>query len=348
MSVISPTTDYGFGAQLVANSAALKAQVDTLTEQSSTGYIAPDLAGLGNGVGTALNLGTQIAQITVTQNNITAATTQIQASQSVMTQLTNIAQQFETSATQLATTSSVDINALATQAQDALGEVAGLLNTQSNGQYLFSGQDTGNPAVPDANDILSSDFFTSIQTAVSGLATNGAAATEASATTAATSNTPFSSTMGTAVPTVTGADGQQVGIGIIAGTNAVAVSPTTNSTGSYALDLMRNLAILGSLSDSQGNAAGLATLATDTASSFQAVVEGVSTDAGLLGSRQTLLTDQSTQLGSLSTALSTQLSSAQDVDMATVATRLSLSQTQLQASYQLIADLKSLSLVDYL
>jgi flagellar hook-associated protein 3 FlgL len=348
MSGISPTADYTFGAQLIANSAFLKAQVDTLTEQSSTGYIAPDLAGLGRGVGTALNLGAQISQITVTQTNITSATTQIQASQSVMTQLTSIAQQFETSATQLGTTSEVDITALATQAQDALTEVAGLLNTQSNGQYLFSGQDTGNPAVPDADSILSSSFFTSIESAVSGLASNGATATEASATTAATTNTPFSSTLGTAQPTVAGANNQQVPIGIIAGTNAVAISPSSNTTGSYMLDLMRNLAIIGSLTSSQSSATGLTTLAGDLATSFQSVVTGLSTDAGYLGSKQTLLTDQSSQLTDLSTALSTQLSSVQDVDMPTVATKLSQAQTQLQASYQLIADLKTLSLVDYL
>jgi flagellar hook-associated protein 3 FlgL len=348
MSGTVQATDYGFSAQLIANSAALKAQVDKLTEQSSTGYVAPDLGGLGARVGTAVDLGAQVARIKATQTDITSATTQIQAAQSVMTQLSKIAQQFETSATQLATTSSVDIGALAGQARDALAEVAGLLNTQSNGQYLFSGQDTGNPAVPNDANILTSTFYTSIQTAVGTLATNGAAATEASATTAATGNTPFSATRGTAVPTVAGVNGQQIGIGIVAGINAAAVSPASNSTGSYMLDLMRNLAVLGSLTASQGNATGLSTLATDTASSFQAVVVGLGTDAGLLGSRESLLTDQSTQLGDLSTALSVQLSSAQDVDMASVATRLSQAQTQLQASYQLIAAMKSLSLVNYL
>jgi flagellar hook-associated protein 3 FlgL len=48
------------------------------------------------------------------------------------------------------------------------------------------------------------------------------------------------------------------------------------------------------------------------------------------------------------TALQSQLPDAQDVDMASTLSQLTQTQTQLQASYHLIADSQSLSLVSYL
>ena len=44
-------------------------------------------------------------------------------------------------------TSAVDT--IAASARDALGQVAGLLDTQDGGVYVFAGQDTANPPVPD-------------------------------------------------------------------------------------------------------------------------------------------------------------------------------------------------------
>jgi flagellar hook-associated protein 3 FlgL len=54
------------------------------------------------------------------------------------------------------------------------------------------------------------------------------------------------------------------------------------------------------------------------------------------------------QLDDVTTALKGQVSDAQDVDMAETLSRLSQTQTQLQASYQLIAMLRGLSLANVL
>jgi len=53
-------------------------------------------------------------------------------------------------------------------------------------------------------------------------------------------------------------------------------------------------------------------------------------------------------LSDTQTALTGQLSSAQDVDMTSTLTNLSLTETQLQASYQLIATASGLSLAKFL
>ena len=54
------------------------------------------------------------------------------------------------------------------------------------------------------------------------------------------------------------------------------------------------------------------------------------------------------QLAATETALSGQVSSAENVDMAATLSQLSLVQTQMQASYQLISAMSGLSLVNFL
>ena len=347
---IGVTTDYAFGSQLIGNSQQLKQQVSQLTLQSSDGYISPTYAGLGSGAAEALSLQPQIAGFATLQDNINTASTRMQATQSVMTQLTQIATSFEQSATQLGTTGGTDVDALASQARNALQQVTGLLNTQSGNVYLFAGQDTTNPPVPDPAGLARSSYFTAIQTAVAGLATNGAAATEAATLTAATTaaNSPFSATLSTQPPVADLGDGQQVATGISAGANLVATITGTDTTGSYVNDLLRALSTLGSLSSSQNSATGFSALAGAVAGNLQKVVTALGTDSAALGAVQDQVTATGSNLSALSTALTQQLTNVEDVDIASTATRLTQAQTQLQASYKLISELSSLSLVNYL
>jgi flagellin-like hook-associated protein FlgL len=67
-----------------------------------------------------------------------------------------------------------------------------------------------------------------------------------------------------------------------------------------------------------------------------------------MGDQQAALTNEQASIGDTTTALKGQLSNAEDVDLASTLTQLSSVQTQLQASYQLIAGLQSLSLTRYL
>ena len=81
---------------------------------------------------------------------------------------------------------------------------------------------------------------------------------------------------------------------------------------------------------------------------MQSASSALNTDIAGLGTRQDRLASAKIELGDTATALTTQLSNVQDVDIAKVATELSAAQTQLQASYQLIATLGQLSLAKYL
>lgn len=341
--------EYGNLMQVLAGNAALRKQVDLLTQQSSDFKVSDTYAGLGSSAHVSLDLRPQLAHASALTDNITAATGRMQTTQAVMTQLTQIASSFAASLNTV--TASGDVDTLAAQARDALKQVAGLLNTTNGDVYVFAGQDSATAPVPSGDAILSSSFFTQIQTAVGGLATNGAAATIAATMAAATSpaSTPYASTLGTQPPVVDIGNGQFIATGIIAGVNSDAVQTGGSTTGSYTTDLMRALATIGSMSSSQIDlGSDFTSLIDDTRASLQGAISAMSTDSAMLGSRQNTLSDASDQLSQVSKALTAQISGVEDVDMPTVAAQLSQAQTQLQASYQLIAGMKQFSLVNYL
>jgi flagellar hook-associated protein 3 FlgL len=267
---------------------------------------------------------------------------------------------------------SSDVDSIAASARDALNQVAGLLDTQDAGVYVFAGQDTGNPPVPNPNSILTSGFYTQINNSVSafnGVAPNDAASVANATFAVATSNAPGTSPFSTylsqpaaalqaALPTVQVGQSSSEPIGIPASANGLipnSVSSGTtitggppSTTGSYMRDVLRALATIGSLSSAQVSDPGFQDLVQDTRVSLSSAVSAVGQDAGVLGNVQSSLTSTQTQLSDTQTALTTQVSSAQDVDMASTLSQLSLVQTQMQASYQLIAGLSGLSLVKFL
>ena len=345
-------------SQLTAGLGQIKRNFDTLTEQASSGLISNSYAGLGGTAPVALALGPQIADLQTAQTNIAAASGPAQITQTAMTQIQAIAANLLAEMPTLDGVSSDGIDTVAASARSDLATVAGLLDSQYNGAYVFAGQDTANPPVPDPDQITTSGFYTQINTAVSALTTNGAAATVATTLTIASSttvgNSPFSATYlaqpasSLTPPSVATGAGQSQSLGLLASANIGPVSTGTSTTGSYMLDLMRALATVGSLSSSQASDPNFAAVVADTQTSVTGAILSMSTDVGILGEQQSSLTTLSTTFSDTQTALTGQLSSAQDVDMASTLSNLSLMQTQLQESYQLIAAVSGLSLAKFL
>jgi flagellar hook-associated protein 3 FlgL len=362
-------SDYSVMSSLIANANTVKQQLDTLTNQASTGLIGNTYAGLGAGASVSLNLRPQIANLQTWQNNVDAANGQMSVTQSTMNSIESIASNFYAQLNNLEGVASSEIDSVAANARDALSQVANLLDTQDGGVYVFAGQDTGNPPVPDPDNILNTGFYTQINTAVTNLATNGAAATANTTFAVANSNaagtSPFSTwlsqpyaTVQASLPTVQVGQTQTETIGIPASANGLiptsAPGSTTivggppASTGSYMRDVLRALATIGSLSSSQANDTGFQDLVQDTRVSLNGAVTAMNEDIGVLGNVQSSITTTQSQLSDTQTALTAQASSAEDVDMAATLSQISLVQTQLQASYQLIAGQSGLSLVKFL
>ena len=357
IGVTGAAVSYGFSAVLINNATIVHQQLNTLAEQASSGLIAQTYAGLGGGAGVALDLSPHITSLQTYQDNIGRATGSMRLTQVSMGQIQQIAAKFVAQIPNMNGLNPTLTDSIAANARSALTQVAQLLDSQNGSAYIFGGQDNANPPVPDPNDILSSGFYTQINTAVTSLSANGAAATIAATLSIAGSNasgtSPFSAYLSQPAsalksPVVQTGDGTTEQIGMLASANSAVTSTGTSTTGSYMRDLMRALATLGSLSSAQVNDPNFAPLVQDTATVLTGVVSTMATDVGVMGDRQSRLTDTQTQLSNTAVALKTQVSVAQDADIATTLTQLTAVQTQLQESYRLIAAANSLSLVNFL
>ena len=344
-------SDYGTLGSAVYASTAIKSQLNTLSAQIASGHVADSYAGLGAAAKTSVDLQAQIKHLTAQSSAIDAVTGQMGVAQSALTRITSITSQFNAQLASLNNITPSQVDSVAANARSALQQVATLLDTTDGGNYVFAGTDSATPPIPDPQNILTSGFYTQIATAVGGLAANGAAVTAASTLTIAASDTagttPFSGPPGE-VATVQLGQGAPVRTGVLANANTLTVSTGTSTTGSYMRDILRGLATLANLSSSQVNATGFTALVQDTRTSLSGAITAIGSEAGTLGDLQTSLTDVQKQNGQIGTALTAQVSSVQDVDMAATISSLSQVQTQLSASYKLISEISRLSLVDYL
>ncbi len=350
--------DYGLLGRLIANSGAVHDRLSTLTAQAGSGRIADTYAGLAAGGGTSLAVAPVLAHQQTWSANIDAASGRMQVTQTALSQVSDIASSFYAKTDTLNGLDASDVDSVAAAARDALRQVAGLLDSKDGDTYVFGGQDSGTPPVPDPDGIASSGYMTQIQGYVGSLATAGVAATLAGTMATAVSDaagvSPFSAGLaptaaGATRPSVQVGEGQHVAIGILANANGdVASTGGGSTTGSYMRDVLRSLATLGALSSSQLGTAGFSAVVADTRTSLGGAITALNADAGVLGDRQSQLQASKTAMSATTTALQAQVSGTTDVDMAATLSQLSQVQTQLQASYQLIAGVQSLSLTKYL
>jgi flagellar hook-associated protein 3 FlgL len=352
MSMSLSATDFGTLDQIVNATGQVRQQINQLTQETSSGYLSSNYAGLGPSAAPALDLSVQISQTTQLQANTQNAASVQSAAQTALGQIESVASNF---ASQLLSmeTEPANIGVVSVSAQTALQQVAGLLNTRVGDVYVFAGQDSATPPIPNPNGMTQTAYYTAIQNAVAGLSTNGATATQAAALAAATNgaNSPFAPSLGTSVQsTVDLGGGVQVALAPLADANSDAQSTGvgTTSTGSYTQDILYGLSSLANLTAAQSTDANFLPFVQGLVTTFNGAVSAINTDIGALGDRQDQVNSAQTDLGDTSTTLQSQLSNLQDADLAQVATKLSQAQTQLQASYQILATLGTLTLARFL
>jgi flagellar hook-associated protein 3 FlgL len=354
MTSVTAATDIGTANTLLTNVGLIQQTISNLTAQTSSGLISSDYAGLGNNAITALDLSQEIALNATQQNNATQAANVQSVTQTALGQIQSLVSTFSSDLLNSASTGSSGLPSLAAQARSALNQVASLLNTQVGTVYIFAGQDSSNPPVPDSSDMTSSGFYTAVQSAVATVTTAGAASVQAQllAIAGPGATSPFSTTLEASnqPPTVDLGTGLSVQVGMLAdqNTDAVSAGTGTSSTGSYMRDILMSLATIGSLGTADASNTQVQSLLSETETTLSNADDAINTDIAGLGARQTTITNAQSDLTATATSLTAQLSAVQDSDTASVATQLATAQSQLQASYQIIADLSQMTLSKYL
>jgi flagellin-like hook-associated protein FlgL len=153
MSISAVGSQAAIAAQQLVN---MRSQFDELERQLSSGQKSANYAGLGTDSGVTVGLNAQLSALGAFDNSINMVTTRIGLMSNALSSMTDVANTVQTAidnANPPATTGSAGI--AQETAQGSLGQLLDLLNTQSGGHYLFSGNATNQPATDTIDHILS-------------------------------------------------------------------------------------------------------------------------------------------------------------------------------------------------
>lgn len=286
----------------------MRTQASTLSTQIATGQVSSNYAGIAPQAAQVVDLTATQSQQQGYINTIGTVTTRLKTMSLAMQNISSIATSFQNT---LATSAFSPGGASVQQtAQQLLTELGSYLNTQDGTRYVFSGNQTSTATFDPAGLPNPGDLVTNVAAGYYG-GDNGIA----QATVDNNVNTQYG---------VTGnnpAFEQIIRVLNYYANNATPLSqsnPTDVANANTAQQML-------------GNAA-------------QSVEQLVATD----GEQQADLNQLSTAHKNAITLASTSLNNIEQIDSATAITQLNTLQTQLQASYQTINVLQSMSLVNYL
>lgn len=346
--------------RLNADSALIRARVETLARQGASGRRAEVLGDIAPDVPRAINLSNDISRRENYGSTIDQALGRTGVMQATLQRLKDIASEFRSNvAIRLDPKDPAALATVQARAKSAALEVGSLLNTRVNGEYLFGGSDLSNPPVPNAGALLSSPLANAINAQLASLTDGNAAAVAAGTLAAAQDGSPGASVFSTFLedPAAGGAeprrsvpagDGLSVAYGIAANRNGTA-SSTGETTGSWARDLLRGLLSMAALGPAQAaQADGFTALAGTLRAGMQSAEEALSEEMGALGSVEQQLGSARTRHQVISDTLRSQLADITDVDLASTLTRLQATRNSLEASYRMMSSMASLTLAQFL
>jgi flagellar hook-associated protein 3 FlgL len=366
MSSTTGISSYGALDQILASTSALRSQYATLQEQTTTGLVSQNYAGLGSASSQAMDLTAAINQGKAYAQSITQAQGKASAMQNVLSQIGSIVSNMSSSAGTISgSTPGSSVTAMAQQATQDLSQIASLLNTTFGGDYIFSGTDTANPPIPSPQNITSSGMFTQIGAQVSALATvpttppvatvisntvSIAASTAAGTTIFSSYLTGAGSTEGSTAPTqVQIGPYSSVTLDLPANQNVGAVSdPSINGTGSAINDIIRSLSVVANSTSAMISNPDFAQLMQNVSTTLTSAGGTLAQESGYIGISQNTMTSAANAQSSTQTLLQTQLTNLTNVDMVTAISNLQAVSNQLQSSYALLGQVSHLNLASYL
>ncbi|HEX4192435.1 MAG TPA: hypothetical protein VHY80_05025 [Stellaceae bacterium] len=294
--------------QMLQYLSQLQSQGQTLENQIASGQKSQTYAGISSQAGQVINLEATQSQQQGYMNTIGTVTTRLQTTSLAMQNISSIATSFQKT---LANSAFAPNGASVQQtAQQLLTELGSYMNTQDGSRYVFSGNQTSTPTFDPTN-----------------LPNPGSLSTNVAAN-------YYGGDNGIAAATVDNNVTMQYGV-------------TGNNPSFEQIVRVLNFFANDSTPLSQSNAADVANVNQAQqmlGTAAQAVQQLVATNGEEQGDLAQLKTAHQNAL----TLAQTSLNSVEQVDSATAITQLNTLQTQLQASYQTMNVLQSLSLVNYM
>jgi len=328
----------------------IKATLSQDQVEITTGQYADLGVKLGEQSGYELSLRNQRDLLrTLTAAN-SVASTNLTSTQDV---LSSISQSAQNVMNQLTAWKSADSSGSVLQAlgANALQELTSNINTASNGQYLFGGQNSGVAPLADYFSTPTSAGKTAIDQAFQttfGVSPNspGAASISPSALQAFLTGSFAALFQGSSWSSDwSSASNTNATLEIAPGQSAT-VTTSANQPGVQAL--AQAYAMISEFAGSSLSSAAQQVVSSTAASMISQGMSGITSTQATIGMVQQRISDANSMMSSQQTLLQTQIGNLDDVNAAEVATNINLLSTQLQAAYELTAQLQKLSLAQYL
>ncbi len=331
----SPVSELGKNAQSIGLVNNLNYQLQVLQRQVSTGKKSETFGGLGGAQAQlTLSLRDQLGALSNYQSTIAnvklRADTMGTALASIPVDASDILAKMK--AVPQGGGNVPNLTILKDAANTMLQSVMTKLNTRVDGKYVFAGNQTATAPLADTSAAL-----TNVDTILADYETGTPAATVITSLNGMTNaNIGYASNIAAAGTVTARID------------EGVTIDYTVKATESPFKDLITGLAMISQLDYSAAHAADFYTLFNNAMSRIDGASSSINTRNGQLGVTRRQLEDTSNTHGDTSGTVEANLAKAEDIDPAAAATKLSNLQTQIQAAYSLIAQLKGLSLVNYL
>lgn len=147
------------------------AKVTDLQNQASSGYKSRDYAGIADSAQRLLNLEGEYTRTEQYLRNTTQAKLRLQSMETAVDSMLEIATQMKTLLIQASSAQQADDVNIMDEAEQALQQIANLLNTNLDGRYLFAGGRSEDPAV-DIDKIGAPDnYMSDLDVALTGTTT---------------------------------------------------------------------------------------------------------------------------------------------------------------------------------
>lgn len=362
---MSSISSYGQYLRMQSETQRLQRQQLTQQVQATSGKKGTAIGDLGVEAKHSLNMRAVTEQLKTYKENISGVELYASTMDTAMGRMGELLNDLRNEYTKMSstlsadkTTGNPDTTFLNELGKRGLEEMQSLLNTKVEGRYIFAGSDFHNAPVPDVSGLYSAfqqEMATNLPAAVT-------AAEQQDVITNMKGYIGLPNALLSTVVVTTPPQASAVTTGLYAqslqdsGGGALIARVDVDRQISYGLradapvfqDMMRALATAATITYPPGNPQAYQTILQDGADATKTSITGLSNETGRLGITRKQIADLSTKHDTVTTSLKIALGDVEDVDMAEVATKLQQSNTALEATYRIIASMKSLSLVNFL
>ena len=128
--------------QMIASALRMQAVMANAQVQESSGLKSEDFGGYGSGAERVINLQVSVTRAQSYIDSATLADSKVQVMYSAVGSMTDIITKLRSQLSAATTGSSTETTSVISTAQQMLSQIGSLLNTQYNGEYVFSGART--------------------------------------------------------------------------------------------------------------------------------------------------------------------------------------------------------------